>query len=64
MVARTTALVLPEPGRAVAAPGGAFFEAWMRRAAAGERPAVVLASRAADPAYLAARGATAVLDWV
>ncbi|OLB64200.1 MAG: glycosyl hydrolase [Actinobacteria bacterium 13_2_20CM_2_72_6] len=64
VVARTTALVLPEPGRAVAAPGGAFFEAWMRRAAAGERPAVVLASRAADPAYLAARGATAVLDWV
>ncbi|OLE29484.1 MAG: glycosyl hydrolase [Actinobacteria bacterium 13_1_20CM_3_71_11] len=47
---RTTALVLPSPERALAAPGGAFFEAWMRRAADGERPAVVLASRAADGA--------------
>ena len=57
---RTTALVLPSPERALAAPGGAFFEAWMRRAADGERPAVVLASRAADPAHLAQRGVTAV----
>ena len=61
VVARTTALVLGEPARAAAAPGGGFFAAWMRRAADGERPAVVLASRAADPAYLRARGVTTVL---
>jgi hypothetical protein len=64
-VARTTALVLDGDGagrgRAATAPGGAFFEAWMRLAAAGQRPAVVLAARAADPAYLAARGVTAVV---
>jgi hypothetical protein len=60
VVERTTALVLPSPERALAAPGGAFFEAWMRRAADGERPAVVLASRAGDPAHLAARGVTAI----
>ena len=43
---RTTALVLDADGggrgRSAAAPGGPFFEAWMARAAAGERPAIVL----------------------
>lgn len=64
---RTTALVLDvgEPGpadsapeRSVCAPGGSFFEAWAALAADGVRPAVVLASRAADAAHLAARGIT------
>jgi hypothetical protein len=41
--------------RAASAPGAAFFEAWMRLAAAGERAAVVLAPRAGDPDHLAAR---------
>ncbi|TVL89657.1 glycosyl hydrolase [Streptomyces sp. SAJ15] len=70
---RTTALVLDVaaeldggeraagPDRAVCAPGGAYFEAWMRAAAHGLRPAVVLAERAADAAHLAARGITDVL---
>ncbi|WP_330290324.1 glycoside hydrolase 5 family protein [Streptomyces sp. NBC_00576] len=56
---RTTALVLHcTPGtRSVSGPGGAYFEAWMRlRAEDGVRPAVVLAERAEDEAYLAARG--------
>ncbi|GAA2612346.1 glycosyl hydrolase [Streptomyces axinellae] len=44
--------------RTACAPGGAFFEAWAALAAEGARPAVVLASRAADPAHLAARGIT------
>ena len=43
---RTTALVLDADGggrgRSAAAPGGPFFAAWMARAAAGERPAIVL----------------------
>ncbi|WP_431046636.1 glycoside hydrolase 5 family protein [Streptomyces sp. P1-3] len=56
---RTTALVVdPGAGRAVCAPGGAYFEAWMRLAAAGVRPACVLAERVGDAAYLAARGIT------
>ncbi|MFI1970913.1 glycosyl hydrolase [Streptomyces cinnamoneus] len=64
---RTTALVLdvgePDgaPGRGVCAPGGAFFEAWMRVASGGGRPAVVLAQRARDADHLAARGITEVL---
>ncbi|MFI9306309.1 glycosyl hydrolase [Streptomyces triculaminicus] len=49
------------PARAVCAPGGAFFEAWMRLAADGVRPAVVLAQRAHDARHLAARGITEVL---
>jgi hypothetical protein len=56
---RRTALVLDLPEhaakRAVCAPGGAFFEAFMRLAADGVRPAVVLAGNAADTAYLTAR---------
>ncbi|MEU8761519.1 glycosyl hydrolase [Streptomyces sp. NPDC048659] len=59
---RTTALVVDLPAdapkRSGCAPGGAYFEAFMRLAADGARPAVVLAERAADPAYLAARGIT------
>lgn len=59
---RTTALLLdlPEaaPERATCAPGGAFFDAFMKLAADGERPAVVLAEHAGDPVYLAARGIT------
>ncbi|GGX66097.1 glycoside hydrolase 5 family protein [Streptomyces hiroshimensis] len=64
---RRTALVLDAgdvedaPGRAVCAPGGAFFEAWMRGASGGGRPAVVLAQRAGDAAHLAARGITEVV---
>lgn len=57
---RRTALVLdlPEaaPKRSACAPSGAFFEAFMRLAAAGARPAVVLAENAADAEFLAARG--------
>jgi hypothetical protein len=48
----------PGPGRTRCAPGGTFFEAWAALAADGVRPAAVLASRAADPAHLAARGIT------
>ncbi|MFJ6738277.1 glycosyl hydrolase [Streptomyces sp. NPDC091279] len=57
---RDTALVLEcTPGtRSVSGPGGAFFEAWMRLRAEGGRPAVVLAERAEDAGYLAARGIT------
>lgn len=59
---RTTALVLdlPDeaPKRSTCAPGGAFFEAFMRLAADGARPAVVLASRASDRDHLSARGIT------
>ncbi|WP_431772331.1 glycoside hydrolase 5 family protein [Streptomyces cucumeris] len=63
---RTTALVT-EAGeesareRTGCAPGGVFFEAWMRAAARGLRPAVVLTERAADTAHLTARGITEVL---
>ena len=60
-----TALVLDDraPGhRAQCAPGGEFFEAWLRVAEAdGTGPQVVLASRADDAAALAARGVTRVL---
>ncbi|MFE1377437.1 glycosyl hydrolase [Streptomyces sp. NPDC058740] len=60
---RSTALVLDLPedgtaGRAACAPGGPYFEAFMRLAGDGARPSVVLAARADDPAYLAARGIT------
>jgi hypothetical protein len=54
---RTTALVLDcdLATRSTSGPGGAYFEAWMRLRAGGLRPAVVLAARAGDPAYLASR---------
>ncbi|MEV0266966.1 glycosyl hydrolase [Streptomyces sp. NPDC050617] len=67
---RTTALVLDASGldasetapvRAQCGPGGAYFEAWMRLAARGVRPAAVLAEFANDAAHLAARGITDVL---
>ena len=55
---RDTALVLDcTPGtRSVSGPGGAYFEEWMRLRTEGLRPAVVLAERAQDEGYLAARG--------
>ncbi|MBC9726252.1 glycosyl hydrolase [Streptomyces sp. TRM68367] len=55
---RDTALLLDcTPGtRSVSGPGGAYFEAWMRLRAQGVRPAVILAERADDAEYLAARG--------
>ncbi|MFG2372790.1 glycosyl hydrolase [Streptomyces sp. NPDC048504] len=55
---RDTALVLDcTPGsRSVSGPGGAYFEEWMRLRTEGVRPAVVLAERAEDEGYLAARG--------
>lgn len=62
---RRTALVLdlPEaaPKRSACAPGGAFFEAYMKLAADGVRPTVVLAELAADREHLATRGITEVL---
>jgi hypothetical protein len=64
VVPRPTALVLDDEDgstRSVAAPGGAGFAAWMRLAAGGARPAVVLASRAADPVHLATRGITSLV---
>ncbi|MFF5984262.1 glycosyl hydrolase [Streptomyces olindensis] len=55
---RDTALVLDctPSTRSVSGPGGAYFEAWTALRAEGARPAVVLAERADDAAYLAARG--------
>ncbi|MEV7084896.1 glycosyl hydrolase [Streptomyces sp. NPDC093085] len=61
---RTLGLVLDTggdesaPARATCAPGGAFFEAFARLTAEGARPAVVLASRAEDTAYLGSRSVT------
>jgi hypothetical protein len=40
----------------VTGPGGAYFEEWMRLRTEGVRPAVILAERAEDAGYLAARG--------
>jgi hypothetical protein len=64
-VPRPTALALDaDPdgrGRAASAPGGAYFEAWMRLTAEGHRPAVVLASRVGDRDYLGGRGITTIL---
>ncbi|MCD9141201.1 glycoside hydrolase 5 family protein [Streptomyces albireticuli] len=65
---RRTALVLdvgdPEtaPSRSVCGPGGEFFEAWMRVAARGVRPGVVLGSRVGDAGWLAARGIDSVVS--
>lgn len=60
---RDSALVLDctPATRSVSGPGGAFFETWMRLREQGARPAVVLASRAQDAPYLAARGITELL---
>jgi hypothetical protein len=62
---RSTALRLDLPDavdeRATCAPGGAFFEAFMRLAGDGARPAAVLAEQAGDPEHLAARGITEVV---
>ncbi|MFI6600165.1 glycosyl hydrolase [Nonomuraea sp. NPDC050536] len=62
---RTTALALDLPDdsakRSTCAPGGAFFEAFMRLTEAGARPAVVLQQRAGDAAYLDSRGITEVV---
>ncbi|MEV7602429.1 glycosyl hydrolase [Kitasatospora sp. NPDC089797] len=61
---RSTAVVVAtgdevtSPRRAVCAPGGPVYEAFMRLAEDGARPTAVLAERAADPAHLAARGIT------
>ncbi|KAA2250133.1 glycosyl hydrolase [Solihabitans fulvus] len=61
---RGTALVLDvgdedtAPNRSTCAPGGQFFDAWAALAQQGVRAAVVLASRAGDTPYLAARGIT------
>jgi hypothetical protein len=56
-VERTTALFF-DGKRSSSGPGGAFFEAWMRLAKEGHRPAVVLDT---TPEYLSARGVTEVL---
>ncbi|MEV0736843.1 glycosyl hydrolase [Streptomyces sp. NPDC050549] len=60
---RDTALMLDctPSTRSVSGPGGAYFEEWMRMRARGARPAVVLAERAEDQEYLAARGIKEVL---
>jgi hypothetical protein len=56
-VERPTALFF-DGKRSSSGPGGAFFEAWMRLAKEGHRPAVVLDT---TPEYLSARGVTEVL---
>ncbi|GAB2699285.1 glycoside hydrolase 5 family protein [Kitasatospora kifunensis] len=62
---RTTALVLDlpvdAPKRSTCAPGGAFFEAFMRLTADGARPTALLAEHAADQQHLTARGITEVV---
>jgi endo-1,4-beta-mannosidase len=62
---RTTALVLDlpidAPKRSTCAPGGAFFEAFMRLTADGARPTALLAEYAADQRHLTARGITEVV---
>ncbi|MEU1624421.1 glycosyl hydrolase [Streptomyces sp. NPDC020096] len=64
---RTTALAVDvgeahsAPVRAGCAPGGEFFEAWMRLAGQGVRPTTVLAELARDATHLASRGITEVV---
>ncbi|MFC8132117.1 glycosyl hydrolase [Streptomyces sp. NPDC057302] len=60
---RGTAVVVDDSPseRSACAPGGAVFEAFARLVADGVRPTTVLASRAGDPAHLAARGITEVV---
>ena len=48
-------------GRGRYAVTGEFFDTWLQAAVAGQPPALVLESRAADPAYLAARGITDII---
>ncbi|WP_128981965.1 glycoside hydrolase 5 family protein [Streptomyces roseicoloratus] len=59
---RTTALVLdlPEhgPERSDCAPGGRWFDAFMRLAADGARPTTILSTHTTDKPYLTARGIT------
>lgn len=59
-VSRPVALLLDDDPsrRAVAGPGGAFFETWMAAARDGERLAITTTTQAADEALLAARGIT------
>ncbi|MFC5910557.1 glycoside hydrolase 5 family protein [Streptacidiphilus monticola] len=47
--------------RAELAPGGTYFEAFMRLVEAGARPTAVLAERAGDHEHLAARGITEII---
>ncbi|MFC7581080.1 hypothetical protein ACFQ23_01480 [Schaalia naturae] len=60
--ARTRAIVIPVDeedvpvSRGALGPGGSVFEAWMERARAGERPALVTSRTAEDPADLTRRG--------
>ena len=62
-IARPTALVLPDDQFAndQDTQGWTFGDAYMQHIAAGIRPSVVLASRAADAAYLQARGITTLI---
>jgi hypothetical protein len=66
-VRRTTALVvdagdeITAPTRATCAPGGAFYEAWVRLATDGVRATAVLAQQVENPRHLAARGITEVI---
>ncbi|WP_312989484.1 glycoside hydrolase 5 family protein [Crossiella cryophila] len=66
-IPRKTALVLDvgdehtAPARSTCGPGGEFFEAWLRLARQGARPAVVRASVAHDAEHLAARGISEVV---
>ena len=48
-------------GREACRPGGRFFDTWMDLARAGERPTMVLAEHAEDPAQLEARGISDVI---
>src|SRR5699024_5868493 len=48
-------------GREACRPGGRFFDTLMDLARAGERPAMVLAERAEDPAHREARGISEVI---
>jgi hypothetical protein len=60
-----TAIILDDtvPGyRARCAPGGSFFDAWVRAAEAeGRGPQVLLSSRARDEASVAGRGITRLI---
>ncbi|MBH1937269.1 glycosyl hydrolase [Streptomyces sp. AV19] len=47
--------------RPMLAPGGAYFEAWVRLASDGVRPAVVLAQRVGEAGHLAGRGVEEVV---
>ncbi|WP_372411086.1 glycosyl hydrolase [Streptomyces luteireticuli] len=53
--------VVSAPLRPMLAPGGAYFEAWMRLASDGARPAVVLAQRVGEAGHLVGRGVEEVV---